>query len=68
MATRAMMPIGSAKPLLHGGSHRVTSDGLMHARMQAEDRDGETRIISISALMDRHFYTPALEKIGRQGD
>ena len=34
-------------------------DGLPHARMKGEGSRDETRIISISALTDRHFYSPA---------
>ena len=37
----------------------TTADGLPHARLKGESRDGETRIISVSALTDRHFYSPA---------
>lgn len=40
----------------------TASDGLPHARMENEGRERETRIISVSALMDRHFYFPALPK------
>jgi len=36
-----------------------TVDNLMHARMIGESRAGETRIISVSALTDHHFYTAA---------
>ena len=37
----------------------TTVDGLLHARMIGETREGETRIISISALNDPHFFSPA---------
>jgi hypothetical protein len=37
----------------------TTSDGLPHARLEIEGRRGETRIMSVSALSDRHFYSPA---------
>ena len=37
----------------------VTVDGLLHARMLGEGREGETRIISVSALTDSHFFLPA---------
>ena len=36
-----------------------TVDNLMHARMIGESRSGETRIISVSALTDPHFYKQA---------
>ena len=35
----------------------VASDGLPHARLEIEGRRSETRIMSVSALMDRHFYS-----------
>ncbi len=37
----------------------MTVDRLMHARLLGEGREGETRIISVSALTDRQFFTPA---------
>jgi len=37
----------------------TTSDGLPHARLEIEGRHNETRIMSVSALADRHFYSPA---------
>lgn len=35
-----------------------TVDDLLHARMRSVDKLGETRIISVSALTDRMFFTP----------
>lgn len=40
----------------------TASDGLPHARLEFEGRSGETRIMSVSALLDRHFYSPAPER------
>ena len=40
----------------------TTIDGLPHARMKDEGRGSETRIISVSALVDRRFYSPAPPK------
>jgi hypothetical protein len=37
----------------------TASDGLPHARLEIEGRHSETRIMSVSALGDRHFYIPA---------
>jgi hypothetical protein len=37
----------------------TASDGLPHARLEIEGRSTETRIMSVSALADRYFYTPA---------
>ena len=37
----------------------TASDGLPHARLEIEGRHSETRIMSVSALHDYHFYTPA---------
>jgi hypothetical protein len=37
----------------------TTIDGLLHARMENNDRQHETRIISVSALVDDHFFTSA---------
>jgi hypothetical protein len=37
----------------------TASDGLPHARLEIEGRRNETRIMSVSALADRYFYTPA---------
>ena len=37
----------------------TTVDGLLHARMTGETREGETRIISVSALVDKQFFSPA---------
>ena len=34
----------------------TATDGLPHARMRGQG--SETRIISVSALVDRHFYSP----------
>jgi hypothetical protein len=35
-----------------------TPEGLAHAKLEAETNSSETRIISISALSDPHFYLP----------
>ena len=40
----------------------TTGDGLPHARMESNDRAHETRIISVSALVDDHYFTPVLSK------
>jgi len=37
----------------------TTTDGLPHARIENEGQQSETRIMSISALTDPHFYVPA---------
>ena len=37
----------------------ITTDGLPHARMENGGQQRESRIMSISALTDRHFYIPA---------
>jgi hypothetical protein len=37
----------------------TTTDGLPHARIENSGQQHETRIISISALTDPHFYLPA---------
>ena len=37
----------------------TASDGLPHARLEIEGLHSETRIMSVSALQDRRFYTPA---------
>jgi hypothetical protein len=37
-----------------------TVDGIPHVRMESFLHQGETRIISVSALMDRRFYAPAV--------
>jgi len=36
----------------------TTVDDLLHARLRSVDKQGETRIISVSALTDRLFFTP----------
>jgi len=36
----------------------MTVDDLLHARLRSVDKQGETRIISVSALTDRLFFTP----------
>jgi len=36
----------------------TTVDDLLHARMRSVNKRGETRIISVSALTDRLFFTP----------
>ncbi len=41
----------------------TASDGLPHARLEIEGRRTETRIMSVSALADRQFYSPAPPKI-----
>jgi hypothetical protein len=37
----------------------TATDGLPHARLEFEGQSGETRIMSVSALLDRRFYSPA---------
>lgn len=37
----------------------TATDGLPHARLEIEGHRSETRIMSVSALMDRHFYSLA---------
>jgi hypothetical protein len=37
-----------------------TVDGIPHVRMESFLHQGETRIISVSALMDRRFYALAV--------
>ena len=37
----------------------TTVDGLLHARMESFRHQSETRIISVSALIDPEFFTPA---------
>ena len=37
----------------------TTLDGLPHVRLQSDGQDQETRIISLSALVDVHFYVRA---------
>lgn len=34
----------------------TTSDGLPHVRLENDGLDHETRIISLSALVDEHYY------------
>lgn len=36
-----------------------TVDGIPHVRMESFLHQGETRIISVSALMDLRFFAPA---------
>jgi hypothetical protein len=38
-----------------------TVDGLPHARMENFHHQSETRIISVSALTDPQFFTPAAD-------
>lgn len=37
----------------------TTVDGLPHARMENNGRGQESRIISVSALTDPYFFSPA---------
>lgn len=37
----------------------TTVDGIPHARIENNEKQHETRIISISALTDPQFYAPA---------
>ena len=37
----------------------TTVDGLPHARVENNGRGKESRIISVSALLDPFFYSPA---------
>ena len=40
----------------------TATDGLPHASLEIERDRSEARIMSVSALEDRHFYAPAPEK------
>jgi hypothetical protein len=40
----------------------TATDGLPHARLEFEGRSGETRIMSVSALLDRRFYSIAPDR------
>jgi len=37
----------------------TTVDGVPHARMENNGQQRESRIISVSALTDPHFFSPA---------
>lgn len=37
----------------------TAGDGIPHAQIERAGQQRETRIISVSALADRHFFAPA---------
>jgi len=38
----------------------TTVDGLLHARLKSQDKQGETRIVSVITLTDRQFFSPVI--------
>ncbi|MDR3437443.1 hypothetical protein [Telmatospirillum sp.] len=46
----------------------TTVDGIPHARMENNGQQRESRIISISALLDAQFYAPAPSVAGFVAD